>query len=46
MRKIEKEQTTIRLPNELKEQLHRQANSMGISFNALVIILLNRGLQK
>ena len=40
------EQTTIRLPSELREQLHRQAYQKGISFNALVIILLNQALRK
>ena len=42
----EREATTIRLPNELKDKLVKQAESLGISFNALVIILLNQSLQK
>lgn len=34
---MEREQTTIRLPVELKERLQRQADKLGISFNALVL---------
>ena len=41
---MEREQTTIRLPAELKEQLMREAERRGISFNAMVIIALLRGL--
>lgn len=37
--------TTIRLPEELKEQLQRKADEKGISFNALVILLLRAGLK-
>ena len=37
--------TTIRLPEALKEALHREADEKGISFNALVILLLRAGLQ-
>lgn len=33
----EREQTTIRLPAELKELLQKQADDIGISFNGLVI---------
>lgn len=43
---IEREATTIRLPNELKEKLIEKAESLGISFNAYVTILLNQALQK
>ena len=35
------EQTTIRLPADLKKTLHDQANRMGISFNAYVLMILN-----
>lgn len=41
----DREQITIRLPAELKEQLQRQADSVGISFNAMVVILLQRVLE-
>ena len=42
----EREATIIRLPKELKDKLVKQADNMGISVNALVIILLNQSLQK
>ena len=42
----EREATIIRLPKELKKKLVKQADNMGISVNALVIILLNQSLQK
>ena len=37
----EREQTTIRLPVEMKEQLQREADEMGISFNELLILIIN-----
>lgn len=37
---MEREQTTIRLPAGLKEQLQREADRRGISFNALVLMIL------
>ena len=40
----EREQTTIRLPAELKEKLQREADRKGFSFNSIVIILLEKGL--
>lgn len=33
-----KEQTTIRLPAELKEQLQREAEKTGVSINKLVMM--------
>ena len=42
---MEKEQTTIRLPAELKEMLQQEAERRGISFNSLVILLLKKGLK-
>ena len=42
---MEREQTTIRLPSELKEQLQREADKFGVSFNEIVIKLLNVGLE-
>ena len=42
---MEREQTTIRLPAELKAALEKEAAERGISFNALVIIYLRRGLE-
>lgn len=38
-------QTTIRLPSELKEQLQKQADEMGVSFNAYVLLLIDKGRQ-
>ena len=42
---MQREQTTIRLPAELMEQLKREAAQMGISFNAYVLILIDKGRQ-
>ena len=44
MRKMEREQTTIRLPSDLKEQIQKQADEMGISFNGMVLELIRQGL--
>ena len=41
---MEREQTTIRLPAELKKKLQQEADKIGISFNEIVIKLLNEGL--
>ena len=41
--KQSKEQTTIRLPAELMEQLKQEAAQMGISFNAYVLMLIDKG---
>ena len=43
---MEREQTTIRLPAELKEKLQQEADRIGISFNACVITLLRDGLEE
>ena len=40
-----REQTTIRLPAELKEKLQQEADRLGISFNGLVIDYLWKGLE-
>ena len=42
---MEREQTTIRLPVGLKEQVQREADKIGISFNAMAVILLRKGLE-
>lgn len=39
--KLEREQTTIRLPAELKEKLQQEAESRGMSFNDFILIVLN-----
>lgn len=41
----EREQTTIRLSRELKEQIQRRADEEYQSFNTEVIILLRKGLE-
>lgn len=38
---MEREQTTIRLPAELKERLQQEAERIGISFNELVMLAIN-----
>lgn len=38
-----REQTTIRLPAELKEQLQREAAERGYSFNAYMLLLIDKG---
>lgn len=41
-----REQTTIRLPSELKNQLQREADRLGISFNGIIIAYLWKGLEE
>ncbi len=43
--KQEREQTTIRLPAELKEILHQEATERGLSFNAYLLVLIDKGRQ-
>lgn len=38
----DREQTTLRLPSELLEELRRQAQERGMSFNDYVLLALNR----
>ena len=38
-----REQTTLRLPSELKEELQREAQEKGMSFNDYVLWLIRRG---
>lgn len=38
--KSEKITTTVRLPSELAERLKKEAQNLGISFNAYIISLL------
>lgn len=44
-RKEEREQTTIRLPAELKEALQREAAERGLSFNSYLLVLIDKGRQ-
>ncbi len=41
----EREQTTIRLPAELKEALQREADQQGITLHDLIVFILWKGLQ-
>ena len=42
---MEREQTTIRLPADLKEQVQQKADQEDQSFNTEIIILLRKGLE-
>ncbi len=42
MEKKGKEQTTVRLPVELKEALTREADKRGLSFNGIVILAIEK----
>lgn len=44
-RGMEREQTTIRLPKDLKEEIQRKADEEGQSFNSELIILIQKGLK-
>lgn len=39
---MEKEQTAIRMPPELKEELMREAQNYGVSFNEYLLILIHK----
>ena len=41
---MEREQTTIRLPKDLKEQVQKQADELGFSFNGMLVSLIRKGL--
>lgn len=43
---MEREQTTIRLPAELKEKLQQEADRLGISFNEMVIKFIHVGMER
>lgn len=42
--KGQREQTTLRLPPELLERLRKQAQKMGISQNACIILCMEAGI--
>lgn len=44
IKSVEREQTTIRLPADLKEEIQKEADKQGQSFNTEVIILLRKAL--
>ena len=39
---MEREQLTLRIPEELKEALHKEAQEKGISLNALINVIIAR----
>lgn len=39
---MEREQTTIRLPAELKEKLQREAHERGYTITDLILLILHR----
>ncbi len=41
----EREQTTIRIPEELKKELQQDADELGISFNAYVNTIIREHLE-
>lgn len=43
---MDREQTTIRIPKELKAALEKEAADRGMSFNALVLIYCREGLAR
>lgn len=43
---MEKVQTTIRLPAELKEQLAREADKRGYTLKDLILVILNEYFEK
>lgn len=42
---MEREQTTIRLPDEVKKDVEKEANIRNISFNSMVNALIVKGLE-
>lgn len=42
---LNREQITIRLPADLKQQIQRKADDMWQSFNTTVIVLLRKALE-
>ena len=42
---MEKEQTTLRLPLELAKHVKIKADSIGVSTNAFLLILIDQGLK-
>lgn len=46
MKKDNREQTTIRLSEEMKERLQQEADKRGISLNAFVNLIIREHLEK
>ena len=43
---MEREQTTIRLPKELKDEIQRKADQEGQSLNTMILILIRKALEE
>lgn len=43
---MEREQTTIRLPAELKERLQQEADKRGLSFNVLCLMIFENAVNR
>ena len=43
---MEREQTTIRLPSDLKEEIQMEADKTGLAFNQLVLMILKEWLNR
>ena len=46
MDKEKREQTTIRLPSALKEEIQMEADKTGLAFNQLVLMILKEWLNR
>ncbi len=42
MEGMDREQTTVRLPSDLKQWLWEEADRLAISFNAVVVMILQK----
>jgi len=42
---VEREQITIRLPVEMKEELQQEADSLGMSLNGYIVWLIDKARQ-
>lgn len=43
---MKREQMTIRLPADLKKEIQQRADKNGISFNAMIVWAIQKGLEK
>ena len=45
MKSGDREQITLRIPTETKEEIAKEATRLGISINAYILILIDKGRQ-
>lgn len=45
MKVRDREQMTLRLPAEIKEDIAKEATKLGVSINAYILMLIDRGRQ-